>query len=894
MPSLSATFGRGAATNFQEDLQYSDCVLIMGSNMAEAHPVGFRFVMKARENGARVIHVDPHFSRTSACATDYVPIRTGTDIVFLGGVINQVLQQERWFKEYVQHYTNACTIIDEGYVDAEDNEGIFSGFNPYSKDYDMSKAHWNYAGEESQEPSTHEHEGVKPESWSHTSASNEESVPQRDPTFQHPNCVLNILRRHYARYTPEMVADACGCTKEQFLNVAEMMMANSGRERTGTIVYAVGWTQHSTGVQIIRTAAMLQLLLGNAGRPGGGVMAMRGHASIQGSTDVPTLYNLLPGYLQQPSKERKHNSLREYLQKETVERGYWANMPKFIVSLLKAWYGDAAVSENDWCFNWLPRINGDHSQLPTFVKMSKGEVKGLFLLGQNPAAGAPNARLNREALRKLDWLVVRDFFLLESATFWKEGPEHPDPKTIGTEVFFLPAAAGAEKPGTLTNTQRMLQWHDKAVDPPGDCRSDLWFMWNLGRRLKKLYAESANPRDAGLLNMTWDYEQDHPEVLPDGTQSRIADEPDAEKVLKEINGYAVGAHGRVPLQGFEQLKDDGTTACGCWIYCGVYPEDGRNRAAERVADHSQHVNPNWGFAWPANRRMMYNRASADPEGKPWSERKKYIWWDAEAGNWTGLDIPDFPPDKPPDYRAQPGAKGMECIDGDSPFIMHSDGKGWLFAPQNIKDGPLPTHYEPIESPVNNPLYAQRANPTAEIPESPFNPVAPPADPEYPVVATTYRLTEHYLSGGMSRFDSWLNELQPAMFIEISPELAAERGIEHGDWVVASSPRGSIEARAMVTPRLHTLTIQGKTVHQIGVPIHFGYSGEVTGGQANELIPIITEPNVSMHEGKSFTCQVRKGRLLQPSDVPSEPVAKRPQDEPYAGTPEQNQPEGRTA
>ncbi len=885
MPSLSATFGRGAATNFQEDLQYSDCVLIMGSNMAEAHPVGFRFVMKARENGARVIHVDPHFSRTSACATDYVPIRTGTDIVFLGGVINQVLQQERWFKEYVQHYTNACTIIDERYVDAEDNEGIFSGFDPESKAYDMSKAHWNYAKER----------GVRGEEQ----GTDNNLTPGKDPTFQHPNCVLNILRRHYARYTPEMVADTCGCTEEQFLNVAEMMMANSGREYTGTIVYAVGWTQHSTGVQIIRTAAMLQLLLGNAGRPGGGVMAMRGHASIQGSTDIPTLYNLLPGYLQQPSKERKHNSLREYLEKETVERGYWANMPKFMVSLLKAWYGDAAVAENDWCFNWLPRINGDHSQLPTFVKMSKGEVKGLFLLGQNPAAGAPNARLNREALRKLDWLVVRDFFLLESATFWKEGPEQPDPKTIGTEVFFLPAAAGAEKPGTLTNTQRLLQWHDKAVDPPGDCRSDLWFMWNLGRRLKKLYAESANPRDAGLLNMTWDYAQDHPEMLPDGTVSRIADEPDAEKVLKEINGYrvlggGVGAHGRVPLQGFEQLKDDGTTACGCWIYCGVYPEEGRNRAAERIADLTQHVNPNWGFAWPANRRMMYNRASADPEGKPWSERKKYVWWDAEVGKWTGLDIPDFPPDKPPDYRAQPGAKGMECIDGDSPFIMHSDGKGWLFAPQNIKDGPLPTHYEPVESPVNNPLYAQRENPTANIEESPLNPVAPPADAAYPVVATTYRLTEHYLSGGMSRFDSWLNELQPAMFIEMSPELAAERGIEHGDWVVASSPRGAIEARAMVTPRLHTLTIQGKTVHQIGVPIHFGYSGEVTGGQANELIPIITEPNVSMHEGKSFTCQVRKGRLSQPSDLPSEPVAKRPQEEPYAGTPEQNQPEGRTA
>jgi formate dehydrogenase major subunit len=438
-------------------------------------------------------------------------------------------------------------------------------------------------------------------------------------------------------------------------------------------------------------------------------------------------------------------------------------------------------------------------------------------------------------------------------------------------------------------------------------------MWNLGRRLKALYADSTQTRDQGLLNLTWDYAQDHPEVLPDGTLSRIEDEPDAEKVLREINGFRVQGskfkvqnasaadsnfeHGTLNLElleTFSDLKDDGSTACGCWIYCGVYPEEGRNRAAEREADPRALVNPNWAWAWPANRRMMYNRASADPEGKPWSERKKYIWWDEEQEKWTGLDNPDFEPDKPPSYRAAPGAQGMEFIDGDSPFIMHSDGKGWLFAPGTIKDGPIPTHYEPIESPLDKSLYPQRTNPTAEIAESPLNPMASPADPAYPVIATTYRLTEHYLSGPMSRFDSWLNELQPAMFVEMSPQLAEERSIEHGDWVVVSSPRGEIEARAMVTPRLHTLNIQGKPVHQIGVPIHFGYSGEVTGGQANELIPIVTEPNVSMHEGKAFMCQVRKGRLAEPSDVPSEPVAKRPQEEPMAGTPHQAQPEGRTA
>jgi len=935
---LSATYGRGAATTYQEDLQNSDCILIMGSNMAEAHPVGFRFVVKARERGAKVIHVDPHYSRTSACSTQYVPIRTGTDIVFLGGIINQVLQQERWFKEYVLHYTNATTIIDAGYVDAEDNEGIFSGFVPEEGTYDIKSAKWNYAGAPTPTAADTSDEATT-ESWSKTSAGNESGEPQRDPSLQHPMCVLNILRRHYARYTPEMVADTCGCTQEQFVEVAEAMIANSGRERTGAIVYAVGWTQHTTGVQIIRAAAILQLLLGNTGRPGGGVMAMRGHASIQGSTDIPTLYNLLPGYIQQPAKEREHNSLEEYLEKESVQKGYWANLPRFLVSLLKAWYGDAATPENGYGFNWLPRITGDHSQLVTFTEMSKGKVKGLFLMGQNPAVGAPNARLNRAALRKLDWLVVRDFFLLESATFWKEGPDNPDPRTIGTEVFFLPCASGAEKPGTLTNTQRLLQWHDKAVDPPGDCRSDLWFVWNLGRRIKAHYAQSTHERDRGIQSLTWDYAFDHPEVLPDGTPSRIHDEPDAVKVLKEINGYKVSTKYQVPstaqepsalspqhsvlLRGFEELKDDGSTACGCWIYCGVYPEENRNRAAERPGiskAHTGDIDPStqssalsprhssWAWAWPANRRMMYNRASADPQGQPWSERKRYIWWDAEQQRWTGFDTPDFPPDKPPDFRAAPDAKGLDAIDGDSPFIMHSDGKGWLFAPSGVKDGPLPTHYEPVESPTNNPLYNQRANPTADVPDSPLNPIASPEEtqnpksggplgdqnPKYPIVATTYRLTEHYLSGGMSRFDSWLNELQPAMFVEISPELAQERGIQHGDWVVVSSPRGEIEARAMVTPRLPTLKVRGEIVHQIGLPIHFGYSGEVTGGQANELVPIITEPNVSMHEGKAFMCQVRKGRLAQPSDVPSVEVAKRPTEEPMPDTPHQAQPEGRTA
>ncbi len=864
----------------------------MGSNMGEAHPVGFRFPMKARAKGAKIIHVDPHFSRTSASATTYVPIRAGTDIAFIGGIIHQILTQERWFKEYVLAYTNATTIINDQFVDTEqDCSGLFSGYHEDEKAYIPHESHWEYAGEPGPPHTvTGPHENTI--SRSETSGDIDKVPPQQDPTLQHPNCVLNILRRHYARYTPEKVAEQCGCTAEQLLSVAEQLMENSGRERTSALVYAVGWTQHSTGVQIIRAAGVLQLLLGNIGRPGGGIMAMRGHASIQGSTDIPTLFNLLPGYLPQPVKARNHNSLQGYLDQENVKFGVWSSFPAFMTSFLKAWYGDAATAENDYGFNWLPRITADHSQLPFAIDMAAGKVRGFFLMGQNPAAGSPNAGLNRIALRKLDWLVVRDFFEIESATFWKDGPDNPDPAAIATEVFFLPAATGVEKSGSLTNTERLLQWHDQAVEPPGDCRSELWFMWNLGRRMRKLYAGSTNDADGGLLNMTWDYAYDHPHILPDGRTSQTPDEPDAEKVLREINGYTV-ADG-TQLARYQQLKDDGTTACGCWIYCGVYPEAGRNRANERTGDLGQHVHPNWGWAWPDNRRMLYNRASADPEGKPWSERKRYVWWDAEAQHWTGLDVPDFEPTKSPGYRPAPDAKGMEAIAGDSPFILKPDGKGWLFAPGGTKDGPLPTHYEPIESPVPNGLYTQQSDPVTLKDENPLNPLARPEDPEYPIVATNYRLTEHYLSGPMSRFDSWLNELQPEMFVEISPELAEQRGVAHGDWVVVTSKRSAIEARAMVTPRLHSLRIQGKEVHQIGIPIHFGWAGEIAGAAVNDLTSILSDANVSMHEAKAFTCQLHKGRLATPQDIPSMDVATRPKPEPMPDTTHQAQPEGRTA
>ncbi len=920
MPGLGASFGRGAATNYQQDLAHSDCVLFMGSNMAEAHPVGFRWPMKAKQRGATLIHVDPRFTRTSALCDVHVGIRAGSDVAFLGGLVNYVLSRGQWFREYVLHYTNASTIVQEGFQDTEELDGLFSGYHGNRKTgtYDARGGRWGYAGAETahvgeewsgatpmysmvrQQLGIHGH-GIDTGAPCHSGPRGEmtavvEGGPAADPTLEHPHCVFQILKRHFARYTPVVVSQVCGCSPEELERVAELLCANSGRERTSAIVYALGWTQHTTGVQMIRTAGILQLLLGNMGRPGGGIMAMRGHSTIQGSTDLATLYDALPGYLPQPCADEVHETLDSYVAHEGLATGYWTNFRKFIVSLLKAWYGDAASWENDFCFSWLPRVDADYSQLPYFDRMAKGGVKGYFLFGQNPAGGGPNAGLHRAGLRKLDWLVVLDWFEIESAVFWKSDPTGPPPDQVGTEVFFIPAAAAPEKDGSLTNTQRMLQWHDKALDPLGDSRSDAWFLYNLGKRLKELYAGSTDPRDQPLLQLTWDYDFNERPRLPDGRTSRIAGEPDLEKVLMEINGCRLNEidprTGRPRLvTGFAELEDDGTTACGCWIYSGVFPEPGRNRARERRRT-GHPLDPEWGFAWPHNRRILYNRASADSEGRPWSERKKLVWWDRAEGRWVGLDEPDFELTKPPGYVAPPGALGMEAIAGAQPFIMKPDGVGWLYAPSAVRDGPLPAHYEPVESPVGNLLYPrQTTNPTVRTFEGPLNRLAHAPTTDFPVVATTFRLTEHYLSGPMSRFNSWLNELQPEMFVELSPELAAEHGIVHGGWMTVRSARTAIEARAMVTRRLRPLLVEGRIVHQIGLPFHWAFAGEVVGANANDLTSIVADPNVSMHECKAFACQVSAGRLDGPAPTPTKRPAPWPTRDPVPDTPVAAQPEG---
>jgi formate dehydrogenase major subunit len=798
--------------------------------MAECHPVGYQWVMEARERGAQVIHVDPRFNRTSATAEEHVPLRVGSDIAFLGALINHVLTGNHWFEEYVRAYTNAAALVREDFQDVDELAGVFSGWDPEEGTYDPES--WGYrdsffsaaAGQRGGEAAHGAHgAGV-------------EEPPPRDETLEDPMCVMQVLRRHFARYTPELVERVCGIPREQFERVADAVVRNSGRERTTCWVYSVGWTHHSTGVQIIRAASILQLLLGNVGRPGGGVMALRGHASIQGSTDIPTLFNILPGYLPMPDAGR-HPNLEEYLVDTTPPAGFWAHTRTYMASLLKAWWRDLDAEE---AFDCLPRLTGDHSIYPTIAAMRDGDVEGFFVMGENPTVGSANAKLHRLAMSELKWLVVRDLQTIESATFWKDGPEIETgelrTEDIGTEVFFLPAATHAEKEGTFTNTHRLLQWRDKAVEPPDDCRAELDFMLELIDRVRARLAGSSEPRDRAVLELSWDH--------------RTADD-----VLREISGFRVDTGEQVA--GSTELESDGSTACGCWIYSGCYA-DGVNQTARRKPGGEQDwIAAEWGWAWPANRRVLYNRASADPAGKPWSERKKLIWWDEEAGRWVGPDVPDFKLDMPPDHEPPPGAEAELALRGTDPFIMQGDGKGWLYAPAGLLDGPMPTHYEPVEATVGNLVHPQETStPPRQVVDGPLH---PPGSEVFPFALLTYRIAEHHTAGGMSRFLPYLAELAPDPFVEISPALAALRGIQNAEWCTVVTARAAIEARALVTDRMADQEIEGRVVHTVGAPYHWGPNGLARGDSANDLLGLALDPNVQISEFKALTCDIRPGR-----------------------------------
>ncbi len=783
-------------TNHWVDLKHADVVMVLGANPAENHPVGFLWALEARRRrGATIISVDPRFTRTSAVADLYAPLRPGTDIAFIGGLIHLALETGRFHRDYVVNYTDASYLVDEGF---EFRGGLFTGYRPQTRSYD--KATWKYQVDE-------------------------EGKLLRDPTLGHPRTVFQLMRAHYRRYDPDTVSSVTGMPKETFLRVADAFLAAAAPDKTGTIMYAMGTTQHTVGSQNVRAYAMLQLLLGNVGRPGGGVNALRGLSNVQGSTDLGMLFHTLPGYLPTPS-EATHPDLAAY--DATTPGGYWVNRPRFLVSLLKAFWGQHATPENDFAYDHLPKLRAgkDYSHIALFEDMYDGKLRGLFCFGQNPACSGPNAGKEAKALERLDWLVSVDVFENETAGFWKR--PGVDPAAIKTEVFLLPAAHVFEKSGSVTNSGRLIQWRWKAVEPPGDARPDLWIVHNLALRLRAAYARSQRAEDAPIRHLTWDFGP--------------AENPDPEKVAAEINGYRVGT--REQLDSFGALQADGSTAAGCWIYTGYHGSKGNRAAARELDDPGEMGNyPGWGFAWPLNRRVLYNRASADPDGRPWAPDKAVIWWDAGQGRWVGHDVPDFVPTRAP---TDPG--------GRSPFIMLAEGVGRNFA-AGMAEGPFPEHYEPYESPVSNALNPVPLNPAVKIWTGEGNERGDAS--EFPVVASTWRLTEHQHSGAVTRRQTRLAELVPEPFVELSPSLAEARGIRSGDWVVVRSARGQARARALVTPRIQPLAVNGRVVEQVGLPWHWGFLGLVTGDIANVLTPHIGDANTMIPEYKAFLCDVRR-------------------------------------
>ena len=783
-------------TNHWSDLQNTDVALIMGGNPAENHPISFRWLQKAKDRGAKIVSVDPRFTRTSSKADVYAQLRSGSDIAFMGGMIKYAIDNELYHKEYVANYTNASFILKEDY---KFNDGLFSGYDEATRKYDRS-------------------------SWAFET--NEDGTPKEDKTLQHPRCVFQIMKKHYERYDVDTVIGVTGTPKEDYLKVCETFCSTGQVGKSGTIMYAMGTTQHTVGSQNVRAFGIIQLLLGNIGLPGGGVNAMRGESNVQGSTDFALLYHILPGYVGMPTAKDQHKTLAAYNENETPPSGYWSNKPKFLVSLLKSWYGDKATKKNDFLYDYLPKGNKNYSHINLFKAMYNGDLEGAFLFGTNPVVGGPNAGKEKEALGNLKWLVAVDLWETESSAFWQK-EAGSDPSTIGTEVFFLPAASSYEKDGSVSNSSRWMQYRWQAIKPKGDAVADLEIIHRLMKEIKGLYKNQNTPAAKTINALTWNY--------GDG------DHPDIDLVCKDINGYDLTTGKLLPT--FGALKDDGTTSAGNWIYTGFYPEEGKNRAKNRDNKDTGGGNfLNWAFAWPANRRILYNRASADLNGKPWSEEKKVIWWDSVEKKWTGYDVPDFVPTKAP---SEPG--------GDNPFIMIKDGVGQLFVGMN--EGPLPEHYEPFESPVANAFSSVELNPAVEIHEGDFNLKGDYKD--FPIVATTYRVTEHWQSGSMTRNQEWLSELVPHMFIEISEELAKEKGINNKDEVFVSTARGEIKAYAMVTKRFKPYKIQGQTVHHIGMPWHFGYKGYATGDTANRLTPHIGDANSTIPEYKAFLCNVRR-------------------------------------
>ena len=806
-------------TNHWVDLKNADCVFVIGANPAENHPASMKWITQAQDKGAKLIVVDPRFTRTATRADVFANLRPGTDIVFLGGIINFVLEHELYHRDYVRYYTDAAFLVNENFQGPEELDGLFVGYDAEKRAYDKSK--WAFQVDD-------------------------EGNPKQDPTLTDPHCVFQLLKRHYSRYTPEMVEKITGCPQADFQKVAETFAATGEPGKSGTILYAMGQTQHTVGSQNVRSMAMLQLLLGNIGVPGGGVNALRGESNVQGSTDMALLYHIIPAYMASPDAA-KHPTLADYLEKETPKAGYWKNKPKFLISLLKAWWGDAATEDNDFAYDYLGKVGKNYSWIALFEEMFKGEIHGLWMMGQNPAVSGPNGRLERQALQQLDWMVIQEIMDTETVSFWKA--PGVDPKLVKTEVFVLPAADAMEKPGSIVTSGRCIQWRPQVAKAPGDAKPDIWILDKLYKAIRKAYEGSTDLKDRPILNLNWAY----------------GDEPDITLVAKEINGYwtrdvvdqdgnIVGSTGQL-ISSFANLTDNGSTASGCWIYTGYFVpmDDGEGHtvpASQRRGNKDPGglgIYPYWGYSWPLNRHIIYNRCSADLNGKPWNQEKALIWWDADKKSWAGYDVPDF------GKTVDPNTAG-----GRDPFIMLATGRGALFG--SLNEGPFPEHYEPAESPTPNLLSSIQLNPVVRVWDTDAGKAVGDTlgtSDKFPIVATTYRLVEHWQAGAMSRWLPWLAEMQPNMFIEISGELAAEKGIRNGEVVEVESARGTITAVALVTERLKPLKINGQTTHHIGMPWHYGWAGLATGDSANDLTPHIGDGNTMIPEYKAFLVNVRK-------------------------------------
>ncbi len=826
MTALVESFGRGAMTNHWIDIRNSDCVLIMGSNPAENHPVSFKWIEKARAGGAKIINVDPRFTRTSSKADVYAALRPGTDIAFLGGMINYILNTNSYFEQYVKDYTNAACLVSKRFAF---HDGLFSGFDPLAQTYNRN--FWAYD-------------------------TDTRGLPIKDKSLKHSRCVFQLLKVHFSRYTFEKVSTVTGTSKEDLLKIYELFSATGRRDRAATILYAMGWTQHTVGVQNIRAMTIIQLLLGNIGMAGGGVNALRGESNVQGSTDHGLLYGDWPGYL--PVPKATMAKLQDYLEANTLmpvdpmSAGWWQNRPKYVVSFLKAMFGDAAAAENEFGYQWLPKLddNRTYSWLDIFDSMDKGKFRGFFAWGQNPACSGADAGRTRAAMARLEWMVSVNLFENETASFWKGPGMHPH--SVKTEVFLLPCAASMEKEGSITNSGRWAQWRWKAQEPPGAARPDGDIMAELFSLVRELYQREGGRFPEPILNLQWNYK----------TEGRF----DAHKVARTVNGYFtrdVSLQEKAfkrgdPVPSFIYLQEDGSTACGNWLYCQSYNGNGNNMARRGKTDtEGIGLYADWAWAWPMNRRILYNRASVDLQGRPWNALKPAIRFAGKiekgiycSNKWVG-DVPDgaWYPMQNPDGSAR--------TDSRYPFIMKTDGLGGIFGP-GLLDGPFPEHYEPIEGPaLGNIINSQRVNPLVRN-YSFDKEICPDFDLRYPIMATTYRVAEHWQTGIVTRSMPWLIETQPQMFVEMSLELAEMKGIRNGETVVLESPRGKLEAVAMMTDRLKPFDIGRSRFHLVGLPWHYGWLRPPGGGDsANLLTAAAGDPNTRIPETKAFMINLRR-------------------------------------